>query len=41
MLSIDDLYLTRAEQVALARENEGNVLVQYRGEPGMLYLRLV
>ncbi|EPE31331.1 P-loop containing nucleoside triphosphate hydrolase [Glarea lozoyensis ATCC 20868] len=34
VLSIDDLYLTHDEQVNLARENEDNKLVQYRGEPG-------
>ncbi|TEY83148.1 hypothetical protein BOTCAL_0025g00070 [Botryotinia calthae] len=34
VLSIDDLYLTRADQEKLARENEENKLVQYRGEPG-------
>lgn len=33
--SIDDLYLTHADQVALAREHELNPLVQHRGEPGM------
>jgi D-glycerate 3-kinase len=35
VLSIDDLYLTHDEQVQLARENEENKLVQYRGEPGL------
>lgn len=39
VLSIDDLYLTRADQEKLARENEGNKLVQYRGEPG-IYLSI-
>ncbi|KAF7921415.1 hypothetical protein EAE99_007723 [Botrytis elliptica] len=34
VLSIDDLYLTRADQEKLARENQGNKLVQFRGEPG-------
>ncbi|PQE15440.1 kinase mug58 protein [Rutstroemia sp. NJR-2017a BVV2] len=34
VLSIDDLYLTRADQEKLARENEGNKLVRFRGEPG-------
>jgi D-glycerate 3-kinase len=34
VLSIDDLYLTREDQVKLAKENEDNKLVQYRGEPG-------
>ncbi|ESZ90763.1 hypothetical protein SBOR_8855 [Sclerotinia borealis F-4128] len=34
VLSIDDLYLTREDQEKLARENEGNKLVKYRGEPG-------
>ncbi|TAQ90267.1 hypothetical protein B7494_g1420 [Chlorociboria aeruginascens] len=32
--SIDDFYLTRQDQLRLARENEGNKLVQFRGEPG-------
>ncbi|TGO58646.1 hypothetical protein BOTNAR_0177g00080 [Botryotinia narcissicola] len=35
VLSIDDLYLTRADQEKLARENKGNKLVQFRGEPGI------
>ena len=34
VLSIDDLYLTREEQVRLATENADNKLVQCRGEPG-------
>lgn len=34
VLSIDDLYLKREDQVKLAKEQEGNALVQYRGEPG-------
>ncbi|KAF7872581.1 hypothetical protein EAF04_003501 [Stromatinia cepivora] len=34
VLSIDDLYLTREDQEKLARENEGNRLVRFRGEPG-------
>jgi D-glycerate 3-kinase len=34
VLSIDDFYLTREEQVKLAKEHEDNKLVQYRGEPG-------
>ncbi|TVY52043.1 putative kinase, partial [Lachnellula suecica] len=34
VLSIDDLYLKREDQVQLAREQEGNMLVQFRGEPG-------
>lgn len=34
VLSIDDLYLTREEQDRLSRENEGNALVKFRGEPG-------
>lgn len=34
VLSIDDLYLTRDDQVALAAANPQNKLVQHRGEPG-------
>lgn len=34
VLSIDDLYLTHAAQVALAQQNASNKLVQHRGEPG-------
>ncbi|RDL38828.1 p-loop containing nucleoside triphosphate hydrolase [Venustampulla echinocandica] len=34
VLSIDDLYLTREDQVKLASEHAANKLVQYRGEPG-------
>ncbi|KAH6673621.1 P-loop containing nucleoside triphosphate hydrolase protein [Halenospora varia] len=34
VLSIDDLYLKREDQVKLAEENKDNKLVQYRGEPG-------
>ncbi|QSZ33774.1 hypothetical protein DSL72_005345 [Monilinia vaccinii-corymbosi] len=34
VLSVDDLYLTRADQEKLARENEGNMLVRFRGVPG-------
>jgi D-glycerate 3-kinase len=34
VLSIDDLYLKREDQVRLAEEQKGNALVQYRGEPG-------
>jgi D-glycerate 3-kinase len=33
-LSIDDFYLTRAEQVALAAHHAGNPLLQARGYPG-------
>jgi D-glycerate 3-kinase len=32
--SIDDFYLTHADQVALARANPDNPLLQHRGEPG-------
>jgi D-glycerate 3-kinase len=32
--SIDDLYLTHTDQVALASEHASNPLVQHRGEPG-------
>jgi len=35
VLSLDDLYLTHPDQVALAREHADNPLVQHRGEPGM------
>jgi D-glycerate 3-kinase len=35
VLSIDDLYLTHDDQVALAKEHPRNPLVQHRGEPGM------
>jgi len=34
VLSIDDLYLTNAEQTALAASNPGNPLLQHRGVPG-------
>ncbi|KAK9242302.1 P-loop containing nucleoside triphosphate hydrolase protein [Lipomyces tetrasporus] len=34
VLSIDDLYLTHADQVSLAKSNPLNPLVQHRGEPG-------
>ncbi|KAG9238879.1 putative Uridine/cytidine kinase [Amylocarpus encephaloides] len=34
VLSIDDLYLTREQQVNLAGEHADNKLVQHRGEPG-------
>jgi D-glycerate 3-kinase len=33
-ISIDDFYLTRAEQIRLARENPGNRYLQIRGYPG-------
>ncbi|KAJ3151157.1 hypothetical protein HDU86_006147 [Geranomyces michiganensis] len=33
-LSIDDFYLTKAEQDALAQVEAGNPLLQYRGNPG-------
>lgn len=32
--SIDDFYLDRGRQEALARSQPGNALVQHRGEPG-------
>merc|ERR1712000_183962 len=32
--SIDEFYLTRADQVALAESHPDNALVQHRGEPG-------
>jgi D-glycerate 3-kinase len=34
VLSIDDLYLTHADQLALASQHVDNPLVQHRGEPG-------
>ncbi|KAK3994889.1 putative kinase [Cladorrhinum sp. PSN332] len=34
VLSIDDFYLTHADQLALAAAHPDNALVQYRGEPG-------
>ncbi|KFY30598.1 hypothetical protein V494_08097 [Pseudogymnoascus sp. VKM F-4513 (FW-928)] len=34
IISLDDLYLTHADQVALAQANPSNPLVQHRGEPG-------
>lgn len=37
VLSIDDLYLTREDQEKLARENEENKLVRFRGEPGIYF----
>jgi D-glycerate 3-kinase len=39
--SIDDLYLTHEDQLALAREHASNPLVQHRGEPGMCLFSLV
>ena len=35
IISLDDLYLTHADQVALAEANPSNPLIQHRGEPGM------
>ncbi|KAK4158301.1 P-loop containing nucleoside triphosphate hydrolase protein [Chaetomidium leptoderma] len=34
VVSIDDFYLTHADQLALAATHADNALVQYRGEPG-------
>lgn len=34
VVSIDDFYLTHADQLKLAGENPDNALVQCRGEPG-------
>ncbi|KAK4040750.1 P-loop containing nucleoside triphosphate hydrolase protein [Parachaetomium inaequale] len=34
VVSIDDFYLTHADQLALAAAHPDNALVQYRGEPG-------
>jgi D-glycerate 3-kinase len=36
VVSIDDFYLTHADQLALAAAHPDNALVQYRGEPGVL-----
>ncbi|KPM34968.1 hypothetical protein AK830_g11616 [Neonectria ditissima] len=33
--SIDEFYLTRRDQVALAEAHPDNALIQHRGEPGM------
>jgi hypothetical protein len=35
--SIDDFYLTREDQVALAQSQKDNPLVQVRGEPGRFF----
>ena len=40
VLSIDDLYLTHADQVALAAAHPDNPLVQHRGEPSTHDLEL-
>ncbi|KAK9371804.1 P-loop containing nucleoside triphosphate hydrolase protein [Lipomyces chichibuensis] len=40
VLSIDDLYLTHDDQVALAKSHPLNSLVQHRGEPGTHDLEL-
>jgi D-glycerate 3-kinase len=34
VFSLDDLYLTHADQVALAQKNPNNPLLQHRGQPG-------
>jgi D-glycerate 3-kinase len=34
VVSIDDFYLTHADQLTLAAAHPDNALVQYRGEPG-------
>jgi len=34
VVSVDDFYLTHADQLALAAAHPDNALVQYRGEPG-------
>ncbi|KAG0649157.1 Meiotically up-regulated 58 [Hyphodiscus hymeniophilus] len=36
--SIDDLYLTHSDQLALAQQYPDNELVQHRGEPGKMFL---
>jgi D-glycerate 3-kinase len=40
-LSIDDFYLTRADQLALAAAHPDNPLIQHRGEPGTHDLTLL
>lgn len=35
VVSIDDFYLTHADQLALAAAHPDNALVQYRGQPGL------
>lgn len=39
-LSLDDLYLTHADQVALAQANPENPLLQHRGQPSTHDLKL-
>ena len=41
VVSIDDFYLTHADQAALAADQPGNKLVQCRGQPGTHDLRLI
>ncbi|KAK4125474.1 P-loop containing nucleoside triphosphate hydrolase protein [Parathielavia appendiculata] len=41
VVSIDDFYLTHADQLALAAAHPDNALVQYRGEPGTHDLSLL
>ena len=44
VLSIDDFYLTHADQLALAAAHPDNALVQHRGEPGrisLIYLSII
>jgi D-glycerate 3-kinase len=38
--SIDDLYLTREDQLHLARNHALNPLVQHRGEPGIISITI-
>ncbi|KAI5786019.1 D-glycerate 3-kinase-like protein [Pyronema domesticum] len=40
VLSIDDLYLTRDDQLQLTRENPGNLLWRHRGQPGTHDIRM-
>ncbi|KAG9413821.1 hypothetical protein AC1031_013036 [Aphanomyces cochlioides] len=40
-LSLDDVYLTRSEQVAVAQLNAGNPLLEHRGNPGTQDLNLL
>ncbi|TYZ59205.1 hypothetical protein PybrP1_007138 [[Pythium] brassicae (nom. inval.)] len=40
-LSLDDVYLTRSDQVVLALANPGNPLLEHRGNPGTQDLKLL
>lgn len=39
--STDDFYLTNAQQRALAKEHDGNRLLEYRGNPGTVDVDLM